>query len=225
MTTAALPHLPENAGWLTRLKVGIQALIILKDDAGNPGAGALINRAFDYEVYEAHLQRMRGTPDGARLLADRPSLERGDLDLSQLRALPEGALGRELVRYFEENGFPPFATDQPLDDDHDYISKRYRETHDCYHVVTEYTTDDLGEMELQAFVMGNLGIRSPKLIMTFGYVPVALLQHRMSPWRYVALLRAAWRRGKAARPFLEFPFEDHWATPVADVRRMLLPTP
>lgn len=218
----ALPHLPENAWWPRRILVGFQTLMVLKDDAGNPRAGALINRAFDHEVYEAHIQRIRETSDGARLLTERPTLERDDLDLKALSALPPGTFGRALVDYFEINAFPPFCTDQPLDDDHDYISKRYRETHDCYHVVTGYKTDDLAEMELQAFVMGNLGIRSPWVILTFGYPYVGLVQHRMPPWRYVSLLRAAWKRGRSARPFLEFPFEDHWETPLDDVRRMLL---
>ncbi|MCO4769549.1 MAG: hypothetical protein KDA24_05915 [Deltaproteobacteria bacterium] len=219
---AALPHLPDNASWPRRVLVGFQTLMVLKEDAGNPAAGALINRAFDYEVYEAHIQRMRATPQGARLLSDRPSLERNDLDLGALSDLPEGSLGRALVDYFDSNGFPPFHTDQPLDDDHDYISKRYRETHDCYHVVTGYKTDDLSEMELQAFVMGNLGIRSPWVILTFGYPVVGLLQHKMLPFRYLSIARTAWKRGQAARPFLEFPFEDHWATPLSEVRRILL---
>ena len=223
--TVAVPVLPPGASWPTRLLFGLRALFILKDDAGNPQAGALVNRCFDYEVYRAHLTRMQGTDEGRRLIAQRPSLQRGELDLGALAALPAGTLGRELVRYFEANGFPPFATDQDLLDELDYLSKRYRETHDCYHVVTGYTTDDLGEMELQAFVMGNLGISSPWVITVFGYLPVAVLQHRMGPTSYVRLLRAAWERGRRARPFLEFPFEERWAARVDDLRAELLTPP
>lgn len=196
--------------------------MVLKDEPGNPQAGALINRAFDYEVYEAHIQRMKDTPEGARLLSMRPSLERDDLDLEALASLPTGTLGRALVDYFETNGFPPFNTEQPLDDEHDYISKRYRETHDCYHVVTGYGTDDLAEMELQAFVMGNLGIKSPWVIMSFSYPITGLMKHKMPPRRYAKLMREAWKRGRAARPFLEFPFEAHWQTPLDEVRQMLM---
>ena len=222
MSAAVLPHLPDEASWPRRILVGFQTLMVLKDDPGNPKAGALINRAFDYEVYEAHIQRMKDSPEGARLLSERPSLERDDLDLEALAALPAGTLGRALVDYFETNGFPPFNTDQPIDDEHDYISKRYRETHDSYHVVTGYGTDGMGEMELQAFVMGNLGIKSPWVIMSFSYPQTGLMEHKLSPRRYVSLLREAWRRGRGARPFLEFPFEAHWATPLDEVRRMLL---
>ncbi len=202
--------------------MGFQTLMVLKDDAGNPQAGALINRAFDYEVYEGHIQRMKDTPDGARLLSERPSLAHDDLDLEALKRLPDGTFGRALVDYFESNGFPPFHTDQPLNDDHDYISKRYRETHDCYHVITGYETDDLSEMKLQAFVMGNLGIKSPWVILTFGYPYTGLFQHKMLPFRYYGIVRQAWTRGRAARPFLEFPFEDHWETPLKEVRAILL---
>ena len=87
-SSAVLPELPEDAWWPRRILVGFQTLMVLEDEPGNPQAGALINRAFDYEVDEAHIQRMRDTPEGARLLSTRPSLEREDLDLEALASLP-----------------------------------------------------------------------------------------------------------------------------------------
>ena len=222
MSTTVVPTLPDGASAPKRLYYGLLALNILKDDAGNPKAGALINRCFDHEVWGAHAERMRIGVDGERLLAERPGLQQADLNLGRLAQLPEGTLGRSLALYFEHNGFPPFDTDQPTETDSDYLSKRYRETHDCYHVITEYKTDDMGEMELQAFVMGNLGIRSGWVITVLAYLPVGAWKYRFHPLRYIRLLRAAYKRGAQARPFLEFPFEDHWETPVSDVRALML---
>ena len=231
MSDVVVPKLPDNPSLLTRARLGLKALMIVKDDPGHPEAGALINDCFDLEVYAEQIARLKQTPHGRRLLAERPSLQGPELDLDALDGMPEGTLGRALARYFRDNNISPFVTRQPIERDVDYISKRYRETHDIYHLVTGYGTDLVGEMALQAFAMGNLGIRSPWFILPFGYLaslmPGAVgalgeAPPRMMPMAYIRLLRTAHRRGAQARPFLDFPFEDHWGTPLADLRQQLL---
>lgn len=227
-----LPVLPENPSLLTRVRVGIQTLLVLKDDPSNPLAGAMINDCFDLEVYEQMLSYMRESVSGRRILEERPSLESGDVDLDALAELPQGTLGRAFAQYFIDNKITPFSTTQPINSEVDYISKRYRETHDLYHLVTGYGTDVMGEMELQAFAMGNLGIRSPMLILPFGlvgmYMPASFVGaaegpiERVLPGAYVRQLRAAYRRGAAAPPLITIRFEDHWESPVAALRERFI---
>src|SRR5690606_3236966 len=114
----------------------------------------------------------QASEDGRSLLARRPSLQGEEVDLQSLSALPEETLGHQFARYFKDNGITPVHTENPIEDDLDYISKRYRETHDLYHVITGYQTDPHGEMELQAFVMGNIGIRTPLMIIPMGTLGV-----------------------------------------------------
>ncbi len=102
------------------------------------------------------------------MLSVRPSLQGKTLDLGALDLLPEGTLGHEFARYFRDNKISPFETTLEIKSDIDFISKRYRETHDLLHVLTGYATDVMGEMELQAYALGNLGIRTAMLILLVG---------------------------------------------------------
>lgn len=229
-TPVTVPTLPNDPSLLTRVRLGYQALLIAKDDPGNPEAGALINDCFEQEVYARLATLMRQDPRGRRLLEERPSLQGDEVDLEALRALPEGTLGHELARYYEEHGIAPFTTTQPVQSDMDYVSKRYRETHDIYHLLTGYGTDVVGEMELQAFVRGNLGSRAPLMMLPFGWFAMRFgvsiaggdAPAPLPLTDYARRIRAARRRGASIAPLIMIPFEDYWSCPVEELRRELL---
>ncbi|MCB9744298.1 MAG: hypothetical protein H6740_16995 [Alphaproteobacteria bacterium] len=218
-----LPPLPSpDTRWPRRVVIGLSALKVAQHDQGNPQAGALINRCFDYEVYAQLAEHLRETDEGRRLLLERPSLEARDLDLEALRALPEDTLGRQIAQYYVDHGITPFHTAQPVEEEVDYLTKRYRETHDLHHLLTGYGTDVMGEMELQAFIAGNMGLQSAKLIPFLGYLGLITMEHRlMLPTSYYGRTLAAWRRGRRTRLLLSFPFEDYWETPVDALRGLL----
>lgn len=212
--------LPENAGLLTRIRVGLRALRHLKHHPDDPVAGPALNSSFDLSIYDRLIAEMRETGEGRRLLRERPSLQGPDLDLEALERLPEGTLGRGFAGYFRANGIQPFHTTFEIRNDRDYIGKRYRETHDLAHVLTGYATDVRGEMHLQAFAQGNLGIRSALVILSMS-VPLMALQRRLPGvtfTAFVAELRAARDRGAAAQSLLTFPFEQYFESPLEEVR-------
>ncbi|MCB9795432.1 MAG: hypothetical protein H6741_22230 [Alphaproteobacteria bacterium] len=213
--TASLPPLPEDASWPRRLYVGVAALTAAGRNPGDPEAGRVINLAFDRETYERLVPEIQETEAGQRLLSERPSLQAADLDLAAFQELPEGTVGRAIADYYVANGITPFETNQPGVEDTDYLSKRYRETHDLLHLLTGYGTDVLGEMELQAFVAGNLGLRQGMFIASFGYLGAFAYDGTvLTPWRYIRAVRDAYRRGKRARFVLTVPFEDYFEAPV-----------
>ena len=227
MTSAPLPTLPENPSLLTRIKIGYKALKAAKEDPGNPIAGALINDCFEQEVYARLVEEMRQHPDGKTLLEERPSMQAEDVDLDAWWALPEGTLGRELAQYYEDHQIEPFSTDQPLRNDVDYVSKRYRETHDIYHLLTGYGTDVMGEMQLQAFVRGNLGIRAPLMILPFAFLSAKFGKEDsddapLELGEYMHKVRAAQKRGATIEPLIHIRFEDHMARPIKELRQMFL---
>ena len=102
-----------------------------------------------------------------------------------------------------------------LKSDIDFIGKRYRETHDLLHLLTGYGTDVMGEMEVQAFALGNLGIRTAALILVVGVLGQLKDRHAgVNLDEYVRRVWAAYQRGRASQPFLSYWFERHWKTPV-----------
>lgn len=215
------PTLPPNASLLTRTRLAIQALKILGDDPGNTYYGPLVNVCMDSETYAALARTWRKTTEGRRLLDERPTLQGRELDLDALERLPEGTLGHEFVRYFRKNGIEPFVTAFPIQSDVDYLSKRYRETHDLFHVITGYGTDVTGEMELQAFVLGNLGLRQAILILAYS-VPLQLKELGIVNFRpYLARIWAAYMRGRHSREMLSVNYEKLWEQPVSVLATLL----
>lgn len=218
------PTLPANASLFTRLRTARQALEVLKDDPGNTYYGPLFNACLDGATYARMARRWRTSAPGRRLLDERPTLQGRDLDLEALARLPEGTLGREFVRYFERNGIEPFVTSFPIESDVDYLSKRYRETHDLFHVLTGYGTDELGEMELQAFVLGNLGLSQTMMILAVAVPLQVRSMGARAAARYAGRLWAAYRRGRRSREMLSVSYEKLWEEPVSRLAELLCAT-
>ncbi|WNG58823.1 hypothetical protein F0U59_31895 [Archangium gephyra] len=222
MSASQTLSLPDNAPLFTRLRVASQCLKVLKHDAGNPTAGQTFNLSLNVNVYASIAQRLQRSEAGRRLLSRRPSLQGKELDLAALERLPEGTLGHEFARYFRDNKIFPFETTLELKSDIEYLSKRYRETHDLLHVLTGYGTDVVGEMELQAYCLGNLGLRTTMFVLLNG--TIGLLKEPQSGVGRSEYLRRAWaayHRGRASPQFLDFWFEEQWETPVATLRARL----
>jgi ubiquinone biosynthesis protein COQ4 len=103
---------------------------------------------------------------------------------------------------------------------------RARQTHDVLHVVTGYDTDPVGEVALQGFTLGQVRM-APISVLIISAGLLAILRH--TPQRIedaLELLTQGWIRGSAARCFLGFRFEEHWETPLEEVRGLLrLPAP
>lgn len=213
--------LPSDAPLLRRLRTAWQALEVLKDEPTNEGWALALNASLDHDVYVAMARQLRQTAEGRTLLDERPTLQGKDLDFARFEALPPGTLGHEFVRYFRDNKISPFETTFELRNDLDYIGKRYRETHDLFHVLTGYATDVIGEMELQAFVLGNIGIPSAAMILFFGTAG-RLKEHGLKDLgAWLGRLRAAHRRGKQSRFLLSVPYERLWERQVSELSELL----
>jgi ubiquinone biosynthesis protein COQ4 len=214
------PTLPADASVFTRLRTAVHALNVLKDDPTNTFYGPLLNACLDSETYAEFARDWRGS-DAQALLDERPTLQGSELDLDALARLPPGTLGHEFVGYFRRNGIEPFVSEFPVESDVDYLSKRYRETHDLFHVITGYGTDELGEMELQAFVFGNLGLRQAAFIILLSLPHHLRTMGLREMPDYFRRLRAAYRRGRRSREMLSVRYENLWEQPVAALAESL----
>lgn len=212
-------ELPPNASIFTRLRVGLHALSILKDDQGNPHYARLLHLAFDRDRYAQLAKTMRKTPDTRRLLDERRTIPGEGVTLESLSELPVGTLGHAFAHYFDAEGITPFSFEYPIEDDADFLNKRYRETHDIHHIVTGYGIDPDGEVELQAYYFGNLGLRNAAFI-TFISLPHKIKTDGVRGLRgYVARLKAAYRRGRASPNILGVRFDEMWDRPVAEITK------
>ena len=209
-------YLPPEASVLTRLRVAYRALRALEKAQDDPVAAALMNASLDGDVYRRHAAQLAESTAGRALLAERPALHRGSVDLDLLRKLEGGTVGRAYAQYYADNEILPFESPYEVRNDGDYLMKWYRETHDLHHIVTGYGTDPVGEMELQAFALGNLGFRHALFILALTAV---LRPLGIAPvWTYWSRLRAAYRRGKRTRNLFSVRYERYFGETVETLR-------
>jgi ubiquinone biosynthesis protein COQ4 len=175
---------------------------------------------------DERLERFFSDGRGRRLYEQRRALDSQTIDLDELAKLPAGTLGHAYATFMKAHGLTPDVFDgRPADVRDDraaYVIQRIRQTHDLWHVVTNAETDPAGEVALQAFTYAQLNAPSSAILAAAGML--RSLRHTQQVVRDVIDM---YRLGRDAEPLAVFPWEDHWHTPIADVRRMLNlpPTP
>ena len=159
-------------------------------------------------------------PAGAKLWEERRAIDSKTVDLDALAALPEGTLGHAYAHFMKAHGLTPDVFDGPPNDVRDpqaaYVIQRIRQTHDLWHVVTGAETDPAGEVALQAFTFAQLRAPSSGILAAVGTLR-GLRYTRQILTDALELYRLGTRANKLAT----FAWEDHWATPLAEVRRLL----
>ena len=169
---------------------------------------------------EERLHLFYDDPRGQKLYAERRTIDSQSIDLDALAALPDGTLGHAYATFMKAHGLTPDVFDGRPDGVRDdraaYLIARMRQTHDLWHVVTNAETDPAGEVALQAFMYAQVHAPSSAILALLG-----TLRSLRYTRDVVRDARELYRLGKHAEPLVLFPWEDHWATPIADVRRML----
>jgi ubiquinone biosynthesis protein COQ4 len=159
-------------------------------------------------------------PDGHRLFEQQRALDSTTIDLDALYALPSGTLGHAYASFMKRHGLTPNVFDGPPDDVTDehrsYLIQRMRQTHDLWHVVTNAETDPAGEVALQAFYFAHIGSKGSGILAALGTLKTVRNDRRIL--RDVAEMV---RLGRNAKSLPVFAWEDHWSTPLSEVRRML----
>ena len=206
-----------------RWKTALQALAKIMVNPDDTEAVLVFSTYANAGTMYDRLDNFFADADGARIYREHRTID-GETDLAALAALPPGTLGRAYVDFLEAHGFTPDVFSGPVADVADpraaYVIQRMRQTHDLWHVVTGHETDPAGEVALQAFTFGQ--VRAPSTLIISAMGTLRGLRETPTLAKDVVL---AFRAGRAAHPFLTFPWEDHWATPLAEVRAMLGVTP
>lgn len=164
--------------------------------------------------------RFFDSPVGRRLYEERRTIDARTIDLDALLALPPDTLGHAYATFLRSRGLTPDVFEAPPEEVTDprasYVVQRLRQTHDLWHVVTGHDTDPASEIALQAFTFAQTRAPSSLLLAVLGTV-------RATPHKPLLIVDVAraFVRGARAERFAVFPWEDHWATPLDEVRAML----
>jgi ubiquinone biosynthesis protein COQ4 len=212
--------LPRNR--IGRLLAGLRAFRKLISNPADPLQGPIFQMCAEHSLMRKLARGLGRHREGRRLLAERPRLNARTVSLATMSALPPASLGHEYAAYFGANGIEPFEPPAlPVEADHEYVATRLRETHDVFHVVTGYGTDEIGELELQWFNRGNLGRGPLPLIMIVAFLFLGHAKKYGGVWTVLRRVRAAYRRGRRSRALASVIWEDYWRMPARDVRALL----
>src|SRR5262249_6135159 len=212
--------LPRSA--IGRWIAGLRAFRKLIRDPADPLHGPIFQMCVEHSLLCKLTRGLRRHGEGRRLLAERPRLNARTLSLATLAVYPPRSLGHAYATYFAANGIAPF--DPPMlrvETDHEYLATRLREVHDVFHIVTGYGTDDLGELELQWFNLGNVGWGPLPFIMFVASFVMRRMKKYGGLWRVCKRVLAAYRRGRRSRTLASVVWEDYWHLPVHDVQALL----
>ncbi len=168
----------------------------------------------------AELAMLERTPDGQRMLADRPELSTELVDYDRLRTLPASTLGGAYVRHLDGNritaDYQAAATRHVDDPDLAYLMRRFRQTHDVWHALLGLGITGHEEVIIHWFSYGQLRLPVSALIMVFGTLKHLVLERRWPALRHTLL--EAYRSGRDAAPLLGVIWEDLWDLPLDEVR-------
>ncbi len=219
MTTTAAPLPVAFPSIPRRVRTAAKALAVLARDHTRLDQVLVFMQAVNLGRLVRAAERLESIPEGARLVAERPRIDRTHVDFDTLRRLPDGTLGREYARFLDDNGITPDAFEalpSVGDERIAWIMLRMRQTHDLWHVLTGYAPDVPGELRLQAFSYAQTGAPGSLFLTVFGTLRWTLTQKGQ-----LAAVRHAYRRGKATKWLPTFRWEEHWATPLDELRAML----
>ena len=224
MQTVSPSDVPEDLAALSPVERWTRAFIALRKVLANPDDTAqvlvftsLINTG---RSVSARLERFFADPAARKLYDEQRTIDSRTVDLDALAALPEGTLGHAYAKFLRSRGLSPEIFDGAprgvANPRLSYVMQRMRQTHDLWHVVTGCETDPAGEIALQAFTFAQIRAPGNALLVAAGVLRGA--REKPGLLRDVVTL---YRAGARARRLPSFAWEDHWATPVSEVRAML----
>ncbi|KFQ99379.1 hypothetical protein N306_14818, partial [Opisthocomus hoazin] len=159
--------------------------------------------------------KMKHHPEGYRILQERPRIRLSTLDMARLRGLPDGTLGREYVRFLEDNKVSPDTRMPPKfvdDEELAYVIQRYREVHDLMHTLLGMPTNMLG---LAALAWAQE--LSPPVLFVPTVTSCVVCSRKL---RVLATDLVPWaiRSGRNASCILNVYYEQRWEQPVESLR-------
>jgi ubiquinone biosynthesis protein COQ4 len=175
----------------------------------------LADNISDPEVMQTFVDTIAKDAQGARALREKPRVH---IDLAAFDRLPVGTLGREFAALMRAAGLDPAdLPHRPANDEHEFVRAHLFETHDIWHVVTGFKTDEAGELGLQAFYLAQLPARLSPLLLGIGMVNTFAFSFEDARPRMDEIARG-WQLGKRAGQLFGTDWNALWDRPLAEVR-------
>lgn len=179
---------------------------------------------------EVNAKKLQKSEAGRRLLSEKPQILDVLQDSERLAAMPLGSLGRTYYEFTKREQITADGlveasdvkrVEAPKSEDGEWTSKRTRDVHDTWHVLTGYGRDGLGELCLLGFSYAQTKARGIGFIAAMG----AIQARNWGPdGGKMPSIKAVWegyRLGKKSEWLLAVELEKVMERNVAELRREL----
>ncbi|OZJ02088.1 hypothetical protein BZG36_04572 [Bifiguratus adelaidae] len=165
--------------------------------------------------------KMLASSSGRRILRTRPTLSTETIDLNYLRSLSPATFGNKYVSWLDAAGVSPdtrTAVHYVDDPELAYVMRRYRETHDFFHTLTDLPVTVPAEVALKWFEWVQTGLPMTGLSAVFGPLRLnsqerQLLRQSLIPW--------AVQCGSTCQDLMCVEWEKMWEWELSRVREEL----
>ena len=185
-------------------------------------------RSLNVNTMKDGYNRLLSTPEGGRIAFEQAELARLFSDPAFVDSFPEGSLGAAYAAFLRRTGYSAegLATVSRTDDlsreaPHPYawFGRRMRDTHDVWHVLTQYRADDpLGEVCLTAFSFAQTKGLGWALIAVTGAIRALRVPNG---WQGVKAIWQGYQIGRRAKWIHGEDYLKLFAEPLDAVRQRL----
>jgi|CXWL01.1.fsa_nt_gi ubiquinone biosynthesis protein Coq4 len=143
-------------------------------------------------------------------------------DIDELLRLPAGTLGGAYARHMKAcNLKPDFFEDVAPRHRMHFLRLRLRQTHDIWHVLAGFGTDEFGEVGLQGFYFAQFTNGQSALILASAVLKSVLRGRFGDLELHLDAFCEGYRNGKGAASLLAVEWERMWDRDLASLRRDL----
>ncbi|KIK66884.1 hypothetical protein GYMLUDRAFT_157414 [Collybiopsis luxurians FD-317 M1] len=164
---------------------------------------------------------MLASPEGRRILKERPRINTKTVDMNVLDQMPEGTWGKTYKTWLDRTGVTPDSR-EPVhyveDPELAYVMQRYRECHDFYHCICNFSVNVESELAIKYFEFANLGLPLAAISAIGGPLRLNakkrdILFREYVPW--------ALKYGSTAQCLITVYWEKRWDQNVEELRNEL----
>ena len=170
------------------------------------------------ETLDIIIEFLSRYPQGKQAFLERPRLE--NVDLQQLLTLPKNTLGYVYADQMTRNGLMPLQTSQ-VENNYQFFIAHIRETHDFWHVVTNFDTSIIGEIQLEAFYVAQLYASRFWLALITKNLLKAVVYDIETANKYMDAITQGWTMAQEAKPLFGIRWNTLWEIPLEDIRTSL----
>lgn len=187
-------------------------ILMLFGDYSLDTVGELTYGLLETPAYDLVAHYLNQDPACATLIRDRYIPPAHDLDT--LLTLPHDSLGYIYAAHIKKKGFDPnLHAGITAKSDAEYVELRLSQTHDLWHVVTGFDTDEISELGLQAFYLPQFPYPLAALLVANSLISTTLKDPEVLPQLLDAIAQG-FQMGKTVKPLFAQKWEEGWEKPL-----------